>query len=233
MAVHSAISDGFGTLTLDRPERAHAYDRPHLIALRDAFRTLAESVSVVVIESTGDRAFCGGADLKAMASAAPEDALDLLSQRVFAEIADSPAVSIAAVQGPAIAGGCELALACDLRIVGPRARFALPETALGLIPAAGGCTRLARLVGQSVARQVILAGSSISASQAVRWGLAHGDTQAAPRAAAYDLARSIAQRDPMALRLAKQVLGMDGRGPSLDAERLAEAVLYGRKQHQV
>ena len=229
MPVQTAIADGVGMLTLDRPKRAHAYDEPHLIALRDGFRLLSETVPVVVVQSTGDRAFCGGADLQAMAQASPLDALDLLSQKIFAEIADSPVVSIAAVHGPAIAGGCELALACDLRVVGPGARFALPETALGLIPAAGGCTRLARLVGQSIARQVILAGMSISADQAVAWGLAGGPVHLDPRPAALELAHTVARRDPVALRMAKQILGMDGRVESLQAERVAEAVLYGRK----
>lgn len=229
MNVRTAIADGVGTLTLDRPQRAHAYDESMLLALRDGFRSLQESVRVVVVESTGDRAFCGGADLNAMQSATPLDALDLLSQQVFAELADAPVVTIAAIHGPAIAGGCELALACDLRVVGTAARFALPETALGLIPAAGGCTRLSRLVGQSIARQVILAGQSISADQAVRWGLATGPVHTDPRAAAQLLAREVAQRDPVALRLAKEVLGRDGRRESLQAERVAEAVLYGRK----
>lgn len=229
MPVHADIAAGVGTLTLDRPRRAHAYDRAHLLALQEGFRALAEEVSVVVVQSTGDRAFCGGADLKAMSRSTPLDALDLLSQRVFAELADSPVVTIAAVQGPAIAGGCELALACDLRVVGPGARFALPETRLGLIPAAGGCTRLARLLGQSVARQVILAGASISSAQAVRWGLAWDPVADDPRVAAAALATEVGQRDPVALRLAKLVLGADGRERSLDAERLAEAVLYGRR----
>jgi len=230
--IHTNIADGVGTLTLDRPDRAHAYDEAHLLALRQGLHAMTVKVSVIVVQSTGARAFCGGADLKAMDSATPLDALDLLSQKVFAELADSPMVSIAAIQGPAIAGGCELALACDLRVVGPSARFELPETKLGLIPAAGGCTRLARLVGQSIARQVILGGSSISSEQAVRWGLALDPVQVDPRAFAQDLARSIAQRDATALRLAKQVLGMDGRQPSLDAERVAEAVLYARRQEQ-
>jgi enoyl-CoA hydratase len=216
-------------LTLDRPKRAHAYDEPHLLALQDGFRRLCGSVSVVVVQSTGDRAFCGGADLHAMQHAQPLDALDLLSQKVFAEIADSPVVSIAAVHGAAIAGGCELALACDLRVVGPHARFALPETAIGLIPAAGGCTRLPRLVGQSVAKQVILAGEEITADKAIRWGLATGEVAEDVHAAALALGRRITRRSPLALRLAKQVMAADGRSDSLTAERLAEAVLYGAR----
>lgn len=230
MPVHHDISAAVGLLTLDRPRCAHAYDRAHLLALRDGFRALgAAGARVVVVQSTGDRAFCGGADLRAMGQATPEDALDLLSQAVFAELADSPIVTVAAVHGAAIAGGCELALACDLRVVGPSARFALPETALGLVPAAGGCTRLARLVGQSIARQVILAGAVLSADQAVAFGLAMGPVADDARAAARELAATVAERDPVALRLAKGILGMDGRHASLQAERVAEAVLYGRK----
>jgi len=230
MAVHLSIADGVGVLTLDRPERAHAYDRAHLLALQAGFDELAAAAQVVVVRSTGDRAFCAGADLKELGKAAPTDALDLLSQKVFAHIADSPAVSVAAVQGAAVAGGCELALACDLRVVGAKARFALPETALGIIPAAGGCTRLPRLVGQSIARQVILAGEWISAEQAVRWGLATGEVATDVQAAALELAGRVAKRSALALRLAKQVMGQDGRVDSLAAERMAEAVLYGARE---
>lgn len=229
MAVLTTIVDSVGVLTLDRPERAHAYDRTHLLALRDGFEELAAKVQVVVVRSTGDRAFCAGADLKELAEVAPTDALDLLSQNVFAQLADSPVVSIAAVQGAAVAGGCELALACDLRVVGPHARFALPETAIGLIPAAGGCTRLPRLVGQSIAKQIILAGEEITADKAIRWGLATGEVAEDVHAAALALGRRIARRSPLALRLAKQVMAADGRSDSLTAERLAEAVLYGAR----
>ena len=227
MAVLTTVVDSVGVLTLDRPDRAHAYDRAHLLALRNGLAQLAAQVQVVVVRSTGDRAFCAGADLKELGEVAPTDALDLLSQRVFAELADSPVVSIAAVQGAAVAGGCELALACDLRVVGPQARFSLPETALGLIPAAGGCTRLPRLLGQSIAKQVILAGEAITADQAVRWGLATGEVTEDAHKAALELARRVATRSALALRLAKQVMARDGRTDSLAAERLAETVLYG------
>ena len=229
MAIHTSIADGVGVLTLDRPDRAHAYDRDHLEALLTGFQKLACSTHVVVVQSTGERAFCAGADLKELGQAAPVDALDLLSQRVFAHIADSPVVSIAAVHGAAVAGGCELTLACDLRVVGPRARFSLPETGLGIIPAAGGCTRLPRLVGQSIARQIILAGESISAERAVRWGLAVGEVSETPREQAMNLARRVAERSPLALRMAKQVMARDGREDSLASERVAEAVLYGAR----
>ena len=228
MPVHTEIVEGIGRLILDRPERAHAYDRTHLDALDAGFQELAERVHVVIISSTGERAFCGGADLKAMEKADPLDALDLRSQEVFTRIARSPVVSIAAVQGAAVAGGCELALACDLRVVGPRASFQLPETALGLIPSAGGCTRLTRLLGPSLAKQVILAGRQLGAEEAVRFGLAIAQNPD-PLARALTLGRTLAERDPVALRLAKQVIDLGEDRRSLDAERVSEALLYTRK----
>jgi enoyl-CoA hydratase len=230
MSILVDIRQQVGLLTLDRPERAHAYDRQHLLALRDGMAHLEESVSVVVISSTGARAFCGGADLSQLHDADPLDALDLLSQRVFSAIAASPVITIAAVQGAAVAGGCELALACDLRVVGPAASFSLPETALGLIPSAGGCTRLTRLVGPGRAKEVILGGASIDAETAVAWGLA-GRLVADPRPEALAMAERIAGRDPVALRLAKQIIDHDEDPRSLAAERLAEALLYARRRH--
>ena len=142
--------------------------------------------------------------------------------------AASPLISIAAVHGAAVAGGCELALACDLRVVGPQARFSLPETDMGLIPSAGGCTRLTRLVGPGRAKEVILGGMSIDAQTALAWGLA-GRLADDPRAAALALGQRIAERDSVALRLAKQIIDRDEDPRSLAAERLAEALLYSRR----
>ena len=182
------------------------------------------------MRSTGERAFCGGADLDALDAAEPEDALELKSQAVFNRIAAAPVVTVAAVQGPAVAGGCELTLACDLRVVGPRARFSLPEPSLGLIPAAGGTTRLTRLVGPSIAKQVILAGRSLSADAAVACGLALGPAED-PWAEAQRLACEIAARqDPVAVRLAKQIIDRGEAKESLDAERVSEALLYARRK---
>lgn len=229
MSVHHEIEAGVGVLRLNSPRRAHAYDAADLAAFESGLDALlASGARVLVIESSGDGAFCGGADLKAMTSPDPLSPLDLASQRVFERLAQAPVVSIAAVHGAAIGGGCELALACDLRVVGPKARFALPETALGLIPAAGGTSRLCALLGSSIARQVILAGREINAERALAWGLAielHDD----PRAQARQLARDIQARDPLANRLAKELIAGPGLQASLLAERLAESVLYGQR----
>ncbi len=218
-------------LVLDRPERANAYDRATLDALEAALdEAIADpGLGALVVESAGDGAFCGGADLARMKEADPLDALDLRSQAVFDRIARAPLVSIAAVHGAAIAGGFELALACDLRVAGTAARFSLPETALGLIPSAGGCTRLTRLLGPARAKQVILAGRDLDARTALEWGLLHS-VVADARREARQLGQRIARRDRVALRLAKQVIDGADTAASLQAERVAEALLYARQR---
>ncbi len=220
-------------IVLDRPQRANAYDRAMLDALDAALDgALADSaVGALLIEAAGEGAFCGGADLAQMQQAEPLDALDLRSQAVFDRIARAPLVSVAAVHGPAVAGGFELALACDLRVASPRARFSLPETALGLIPSAGGCTRLTRLVGPGRAKRIILAGETIDARTAMDWGLLAALVPE-PRQEALALAQRIASRDRVALRLAKQVIDHADDSASLRAERVAEALLYSRKNKQ-
>ena len=154
----------------------------------------------------------------------PLSALSLLSQNVFASLAQAPFVSVASVHGAAVAGGCELALACDLRVVGPHARFELPETQLGLIPAAGGCTRLVQLIGLSRAKAIILGGDSLNAEQALSCGLAHRLSED-PFQEALRWAEYIQGRSSTALRQAKKVLN----SPSLHLERWSEGLLYAAK----
>ena len=228
MPVRTEQRGPVGILTLDRPQKAHAYDRAHLQSLASGFEALSQRADVIVVQSTGDGAFCGGADLSQLGKADPLDALDLFSQRVFNDIARSPVVSIAAVHGPAVAGGCELTLACDLRIAGPNATFHLPETALGIIPSAGGCTRLTHLLGASRAKQVILGGKRVDAQTALQWGLVM-ELCEDPRGRAVELGQLVAKRDAVAQRLAKQIIDRGEERASLEAERVSEALLYARK----
>lgn len=214
-------------LLLDRPERANAYDQALLRALEAALD--AVTTPTVVIGSTGDGAFCAGADLKELPQGDPLRALDLLSQRVFERLARAPFITLAAIQGPAVGGGFELALACDLRVVGPRARLWLPETGIGLVPAAGGCTRLPRLVGLSRAKEVILGGRVVDANTALAWGLAARQHES-PLTEALAWAQGLSRRDPVAQRLAKSLLDEAWpTGPSLAMERVTEALLYTRR----
>ena len=225
MAIQSKIIGGVGRILLDRPTKANAYDQAHLYDLQAAFRSLSERAPVVIIESSHPTVFCAGADLDQMRDATPDDARNLLSQAVFTEIARSPVVSIAVINGAAVAGGFELALACDLRVIGPGAIFRLPEVELGIIPAAGGSTRLASLLGASVAKQVILGGESIGAERAAQLGLGHL-TADSPGDAAERWAQRILA-NPRAATAAKRIVNAAAEDASLRDEREAQSVLYG------
>jgi len=216
-------------LVIDRAERAHAYDAVLLDAIAHAIGTLGDHVRALVVESTGDRAFCAGADRTALDAARPLDAVALRSARVFAGLAALPIPVIAAVQGPAVAGGFELALACDLRVAGPLARFRLPETALGLVPAAGGTSRLVALVGGSRARELVLSGRELDAEAALAWGIVHR-VAPDPRAEALAWAQDLATRDGAALAAAKRLLAeVEGLDGAFARERAAEGILYARR----
>lgn len=227
MAVRSESLGAVGRITLDRPDRAHAYDPDHLEQLAAAITALG-SHRVLLVQSTGEGAFCGGADLGTMGTSW-RDALDLRSQSLFTELAELDSVTIAVVQGPAVAGGFELALACDLRVAGPRATFSFPETALGLIPSAGGLTRLERLVGPGRAAEVVLGGGVVDAPAALAWGLV-ARVVADPREEALHWAEAIARRDGRALARAKRVLGAGASAASLLLERVSEAGLYAARR---
>jgi enoyl-CoA hydratase/carnithine racemase len=225
VGVRTEIDDGLGWLILDRPERAHAYDREHLDALAEGIASLRDKVAVAIVASTGEGAFCAGADLTEIAQRTIDDVVDLRSQRTFEALATAPFVSIAAVQGPAVGGGFELALACDLRVVGPQASFRFPEIELGLLPAAGGLTRLSRMVGNARTKEITWLARPVDADAALSLGLAIRKVHDA-RTGAADLGRELLARDPLALRLSKALL--DG-GASLLGERLAQGLLTGQK----
>lgn len=215
--------NGIATIFLDRPDRAHAYTPALLDALSKAVLQ-AQEHAVCIISSTGGRHFCAGADRASLKKRRAEDGLELQAQSVFDSIATSRTIFIAAIIGPAIGGGFELALSCDLRVIHPDAFCRLPEVSLGFIPAAGGCTRLVDLVGLSTAKGMILGGQPVGAEDGARCGLFHRVSED-PISEAEDWGREIAKQNPLALRLAKQVLG----NPSLSSERMAEAILYERR----
>ena len=231
MSIHSKIVGSVGHLILDRTDKANAYDRAHLDALDLAIQNLQAACVVVLIQSAHPTVFCAGADLDEMKNATPEDAARLYSQTVFTRLSRSPMVSIALVEGLAIGGGCELALASDIRVVGKSARFRLPETGLGIIPAAGGCTRLTALLGPSIAKQIILAGQDLSAQQAIHWGLAI-DGKNSPLQTAQELSKVLASRSPEALSYAKKVIDERAESLSLEKERNAQSRLYALRDQK-
>jgi enoyl-CoA hydratase len=169
-----SVSDRIGTLTINRPDKLNALNRATIDELDVAIGELVASPDVGGIIVTGaGRAFVAGADIAELAALNPT-AMYTLSRRgqeVFARFEDSPKPVIAAVHGFALGGGCELAMACHIRIATDLAKFGQPEVKLGLIPGYGGTQRLPRLVGPGVAAQLLLTGEIIDAQEACRIGL--------------------------------------------------------------
>ncbi len=166
---------GAAVLTIERPDRMNALSRETLLLLGQLARAaLADSsVRAIVLTGSGDKAFSAGADLKeriGMDENAVRDALTRYRDEIGV-LDRSPKPVVAAINGLALGGGLELALACDLRIAAPGAVLGLPETTLGIIPGAGGTQRLPRIVGEARAKELILLGRRITAAEALAWGL--------------------------------------------------------------
>ncbi len=161
-------------VTLDRPEALNALSFEILGRLDRAFDSAAESgARVLLVTGAGGRAFCAGADIKELKgrTAIEEKRGTRFGQSVFAKLDSLPIPSVALIDGYAFGGGLELALACTFRLAAPRARLALPEIRLGLIPGYGGTQRLPRLVGEARALEMILTGRAVDAEEALRIGL--------------------------------------------------------------
>jgi enoyl-CoA hydratase/carnithine racemase len=232
MTVNVEIDDRLATVTIDRPEVRNALSRQVLADLRAALHRLHDddAVGAVAFTGAGAKAFVAGADISQLQHYTLHTGLDAEMQRLFDEIEAFDKPTIAAVNGFALGGGCELAMSCDIRVAAEHARFGLPETALSVLPGAGGTQRLARLIGTGRAVELILTGRFVDAVEAHRIGLvtsvvpADGLTAEVRR-----VAGQILGKGPLAVRLAKLVIraGMDAdQGTGLVVERLAQALLY-------
>src|SRR5262245_10455610 len=224
------VRDGVMLITLNRPDIRNAISRQ---VQTDLHATLADArdndkVGAVVFTGAGTRAFAAGADITQLQNYTLHTGLAAEMQRLYDEIEAFEKPTIAAVNGYALGGGCELAMACDVRIASPTAKFGLPETTLSVLPGAGGTQRMARLVGVGRAIDLILTGRMLDASEALSAGLVTAIADS-PVDAARDTARQILTRGPLAVQLAKLVIrtGMDAdQRTGLVVERLAQAVLY-------
>lgn len=161
------------TVQLNRPEKLHALSRKLLAELSDAFERLSSDsqLRAIILTASGDRAFCVGTDIEELSGAGSGAQVAERGLAVCEMINKFPVPVIGAINGLAAGGGCELALACHLRIAAKRAEFSLPETKLGLIPGYGGTQRLAREVGLGKAVEVMLTGKSLSGAEAYALGL--------------------------------------------------------------
>jgi enoyl-CoA hydratase len=197
-------------LVIDRPEKRNALNaavRAGLIAALDELRDDAEA-RVLVVTGAGDKAFVAGADIGEFAERTPlEQRAVMTGRRVFDEIAAYPKPVIAMINGFALGGGCELALACDLRVAADTAKLGQPEINLGIIPGGGGTQRLPRVVGTGQAMRLILSGEIIDAAEALRIGLVDVVHPAADlRTKTLELARAMATKSPVALQMAKSAV---------------------------
>ena len=223
--------DHVALVTINRPEALNAFTTGLLRELVAVFEAIAidESFRAVVLTGAGDRSFVAGADIKEMAglSEAEGRAFGELGHATPNRIAAMPQPVIAAVNGFAFGGGCELAIACDFRIASENAQFAQPEVSLGIPPGWGGSQRLPRLIGPGLAADLILTGRRIKADEALRIGLVN---QVVPLAdlvpVALDLASQIARNSPMAVRSAKQLMRLAFDGP-LERGLQAEIDAFG------
>lgn len=226
------VTDGVLVVTFNRPEVRNAINRQVQLDLRTTLDLARDDdrVGAVVLTGAGDKAFIAGADISQVAGYTKHTALDSDLQRLFDLVEDHPKPTIAAVNGYALGGGCEIAMACDIRIASETARFGLPETALSVLPGAGGTQRLGRLVGTGRAIELVLTGRMVDAAEALRIGLVTTVTPADELlTTARDVAATILARGPLATRLAKLVIraGMDAdQRTGQVVERLAQAVLY-------
>jgi enoyl-CoA hydratase len=217
---------GVATLTIDRPEKRNALSAQVRTELVRALDDLEQdgTTRVVVITGAGSKAFVAGADIAEFAQRTPiEQRAAMEGRRVFDVLAACPKPTIASINGVALGGGCELALACDLRIAARSARLGQPEVNLGILPGGGGTQRLPRLVGMGRAMRMILTGELITAEQAESIGLVDevaDDDVLVDRTR--ELAERIAGHSPIALKLIKQAVRASAEMPlaaGLELER--------------
>jgi enoyl-CoA hydratase len=219
------------TVTLDRPKVLNALNAATFAELNSAFDGLASDgdVRVVLLSGAGERAFAAGADIRELAAVNGDEgrAFSLRGQAVFRKIETLGKPVIACVRGFALGGGCELALACTLRIAAEDAKFGQPEVKLGVIPGYGGSQRLPRLVGRGAALKLLLTGAIIDATEALRIGLVDEVVPAAElMQRAESVAGEIAAQAPLAIAETLRVVD-EGLDVALDLALLREADRFG------
>jgi enoyl-CoA hydratase len=231
--IRTEIDGAIARLVVDRPAARNALDADTVAEMHAALDRVEASgaVRALIVTGEGDSVFVAGADVRTLLSRTPLDVLAAANNRLFTRIEALAFPTIAAINGWALGGGLELALACDLRIAASNAKLGLPETGLGILPGAGGTQRLPRIVGLGHAKEMILAGTIHDAESALRIGLVNrvvppGELSAAAR----DLAGRIARRAPVAIRLAKMAVDASSSVPKdfgMRFEVVAQSVLQG------
>ncbi len=226
-----SIKDRVALITINRPAALNALNPQTLEELDLAFNALADNnqVHAVVLTGAGEKAFVAGGDISVMQPLGPLEAARVArqAQQLFARIESFPKTVIAAINGYALGGGCELAMACDIRIAADSARLGQPEINLGIIPGWGGTQRLPRLVGRGKAKQMMLTGEMVSAAEALQIGLVE-QVVSADRLlkAATEMADMIADKPQVAVQLIRKAVD-NGLDMPLDKAIDYEADIFG------
>ena len=221
-----AVEGCITTMTISAPKSLNALNSTILGEIEHFIDNIDASCRALIITGDGEKSFVAGADIKEMSTLneAEGRAFGERGARVFRKIETLPLPVISAVNGFALGGGCELAMACDIRICSANARFGQPEVGLGIIPGFSGTVRMARLVGMGIAKDLIFSGRNIKADEALRIGLVNAVyEQEELMARAMELAQKIASNAPIAVRYAKECINKEF---DMDAD---EAIAYESK----
>ena len=228
--VNYEVKDNYAVITINRPEALNALNSAVLDDLSAVLDSVdQEAVRAIVITGAGDKSFVAGADIGEMSTLtkAEGEAFGKKGNDVFRKIETFPIPVIAAINGYALGGGCELSMSCDIRICSDNAMFGQPEVGLGITPGFGGTQRLARLVGMGMAKQMIYTARNIKADEAFRIGLVNAVyTQEELLPAAEKMAGQIAMNAPIAVRACKKAVN-DGLQVDMDKAIVVEEKLFG------
>jgi enoyl-CoA hydratase len=225
VSVDVARDGAVAVVTIDRQEALNALNVETLTELRDRLRELAGDAEVraVVLTGAGEKAFVAGADIKYMSGLEPEQAKGwgALGHEAAGLLETMPKPTLAAINGFALGGGCELALACDIRYASSRAKLGQPEINLGIVPGWGGTQRLARVCGIGVAKDLIFTGRNVDAEEALRIGLVSRVADPVLEHA-LEAARDLAAKSPVALGLAKRLVNLSPGALETEADEFGE-----------
>ena len=228
--VNCEVKDKIAVITINRPEALNALNSQVLDDLNAAFDSIdVNVVRAVVLTGAGEKSFVAGADIGEMSTLtkAEGEAFGKKGNDVFRKIEEFPLPVIAAVNGFALGGGCDISMSCDIRICSENAMFGQPDVGLGITPGFGGTQRLARLIGAGMAKQLIYTARNIKADEAYRIGLVNAVyPQEELLAAAEKMASQIAANAPIAVRACKKAIN-DGLQTDIDAALVIEEKLFG------